>query len=414
MRKKAVKKKAAIVGGGAAGFFAAIRLAELQPDVEVTIFEKSNQLLSKVKVSGGGRCNVTHACFDPRELVKFYPRGSRELMGPFNRFAPGDTISWFDDRGVTLKTEEDGRMFPITDSSQTIITTFLNEAHEKNIIVRTQSGVIALETIHDQWKVTLQDETVALFDVVMIATGSSPAVWQLLQSLGLKMVEPVPSLFTFNIKDRFLYELAGISVEQVSIHIPGTKLKAEGPLLFTHWGMSGPAILKLSAWGARILKELRYDFPLSICFLTDESDESLTELLKSIRHAEAKKQVSSFSPIAALSKRHWNYLLQRAGIDLKSNWADLSNKDVLQLMNELLRGNYRVQGKSTFKDEFVTCGGVALEEINFKTYEALRLPGLYFGGEVIDIDAITGGFNFQHAWTSGWIAAEAMSERLSK
>ncbi|MBK9321154.1 MAG: NAD(P)/FAD-dependent oxidoreductase [Bacteroidetes bacterium] len=414
MRKKALKKRAAIVGGGAAGFFAAIRLAELQPEVEVTIFEKSNHVLSKVKVSGGGRCNVTHACFDPRELVKFYPRGRKELMGPFHKFAPGDTIAWFNDRGVELKTEDDGRMFPITDSSQTIINTFLNEARENNIIIKMQCGIAGLRFINDQWEILFHDETTAHFDVIIMATGSSSSVWQQLKSLGLKIVEPVPSLFTFNIKDRFLYELAGISVEHVSIHIPGTKLKAVGPLLFTHWGMSGPAILKLSAWGARILKELHYNFPISVSYLSEEDDASLSEKLKHIRHSESKKQVSTFSPFAAISKRHWNYLLQRASIASKLNWADLSNKNLNQLMIELLHGQYLVQGKSTFKDEFVTCGGVALEEINFKTYEANRFQGLYFGGEIIDIDAITGGFNFQHAWTSGWIAGEAMSERLSK
>lgn len=412
MSEARFKNKAAIIGGGAAGFFAAIRLAELHPDARISIFEKSHQLLSKVRVSGGGRCNVTHSCFDIRELVKNYPRGSKQLMGPFSRFAPGDTISWFYDRGVALKTEEDGRMFPESDSSETIINTFLDEAERNKVNILTQCGLTAIEATEKKWKLEFSDGSRDIFDVVMIAAGSSDALWKLLSVAGLKIVPPVPSLFTFNVKDKALQELLGISVSKTQLHIPGTKLKAEGPLLITHWGLSGPAILKLSAWGARELREMNYTFKISISFLTDEKDESLTEQLKAMRLSDSKKQAGSFSPFSTISKRLWNYLLQKAGISLQLNWADLSNKQLQALSKELLQGQYQVQGKSTFKDEFVTCGGVDLNEIDFKTYEAKRFPGLFFGGEVINVDAITGGFNFQHAWTSAWIAAEAMHQKL--
>ena len=410
MRDNKKARKAAIIGGGAAGFFAALHLAEIDPHCEVHIFEKSTQLLSKVKVSGGGRCNVTHACFDNRTLVQFYPRGSKQLSSPFKQFSPIDTIEWFKERGVMLKTEEDGRMFPVTDSSQTIINCFLEEAQRLGVRIHTQQGVSSFIQENNQWKINFSDQSQFVADALLIATGSSELIWNQLKSLGIKIEEPAPSLFTFNVKDMNLQELSGTSVEHTSLKIQGTKLKTEGPLLITHWGMSGPAILKLSAWGALDLKALSYNFTLSISYLPAENDQSLMYFLKNLRSKESRKQVNSFSPFDEISKRLWNYLLGKSDITQQINWADLSNKDLQRLVDELLHGQYKVNGKSIFKDEFVTCGGVSLDEINFKTYESKKYPGLFFAGEVINVDAVTGGFNFQHAWTSGWIAAEGISK----
>ena len=413
MRDNKKARKAAIIGGGAAGFFAALHLAEIDPYCEVHVFEKSTQLLSKVKVSGGGRCNVTHACFDNRTLVQFYPRGSKQLSSPFKEFSPIDTIAWFKERGVTLKTEADGRMFPVTDSSQTIINCFLEEAQRLGVRIHTQQGVSSFVQENNQWKITFSDQSQFVADALLIATGSSELIWNQLKSLGIKIEEPAPSLFTFNVKDMNLHELSGTSVEHTSLKIQGTKLKTEGPLLITHWGMSGPAILKLSAWGALDLKALNYNFTLSISFLPAENDQSLMDFLKNLRSKESRKQVNSFSPFDEISKRLWNYLLGKSDITQQLNWADLSNKDLQRLVEELLHGQYKVNGKSTFKDEFVTCGGVSLDEINFKTYESKKYTGLFFAGEVINVDAVTGGFNFQHAWTSGWIAAEGIGKLVS-
>jgi predicted Rossmann fold flavoprotein len=410
MRDNKKVRKAAIIGGGAAGFFAALHLAEIDPYCEVHVFEKSTQLLSKVKVSGGGRCNVTHACFDNRTLVQFYPRGSKQLASPFKQFSPIDTIAWFKERGVTLKTEADGRMFPVTDSSQTIINCFLEEAQRLGVRIHTQQGVSSFVQENNQWKITFSDQSQFVADALLIATGSSELIWNQIKSLGIKIEEPAPSLFTFNVKDMNLHELSGISVEHTSLKIQGTKLKTEGPLLITHWGMSGPAILKLSAWGALDLKALNYNFSLSVSFLPAENDQSLMDFLKNLRSKESRKQVNSFSPFDEISKRLWNYLLGKSDITQQINWADLSNKDLQRLVDELLHGQYKVNGKSIFKDEFVTCGGVSLDEINFKTYESKKYPGLFFAGEVINVDAVTGGFNFQHAWTSGWIASEGIGE----
>ncbi len=413
MRDNKKARKAAIIGGGAAGFFAALHLAEIDPYCEVHVFEKSTQLLSKVKVSGGGRCNVTHACFDNRTLVQFYPRGSKQLSSPFKEFSPIDTIAWFKERGVTLKTEADGRMFPVTDSSQTIINCFLEEAQRLGVRIHTQQGVSSFVQENNLWKITFSDQSQFVADALLIATGSSELIWNQLKSLGIKIEEPAPSLFTFNVKDMNLHELSGTSVEHTSLKIQGTKLKTEGPLLITHWGMSGPAILKLSAWGALDLKALNYNFTLSISFLPAENDQSLMDFLKNLRSKESRKQVNSFSPFDEISKRLWNYLLGKSDITQQLNWADLSNKDLQRLVEELLHGQYKVNGKSTFKDEFVTCGGVSLDEINFKTYESKKYTGLFFAGEVINVDAVTGGFNFQHAWTSGWIAAEGIGKLVS-
>lgn len=406
------KKKVAIIGGGAAGFFAAIELATLRPDLQIDIYEKSQQVLSKVKISGGGRCNVTHACFDPKELVTYYPRGKKELRGPFSKFGPGDTIQWFEQRGVELKTESDGRMFPITDSSQTIIDTFMDEVERLKIRVHLQKGLTGLSQKNNEWQLQFSDNTAVSASAVLIASGSSSMIWELLSGLGLEIIPPVPSLFTFHVRDKKLQALSGLSVEFINAAIVDSTIETEGPVLITHWGFSGPAILKLSAWGARILKDKDYKFSLTLDYLPARTEEALIHELKELRKTESRKQVNTFSPYHELPKRLWNYLTLRSGIPDELNWADLSNTHLQRLVQELKNGMYEVSGKSTFKDEFVTCGGVALSEIDFKTYSSSRIPGLFFGGEVIDVDAVTGGFNFQHAWTSGHLAAKGIDAYL--
>lgn len=407
-----MRKKVAIIGGGASGFFAAIELAILRPDLQIDIYEKSQQVLSKVKVSGGGRCNVTHACFDPKELVSYYPRGKKELRGPFSKFGPGDTINWFEQRDVELKTEIDGRMFPVTDSSQTIIDTFLNEVERLKIRVHLQKGLTGLCRKNDEWQLQFSDNTEVTVAAVLIATGSSSMIWELLSGLGLEIIPPVPSLFTFHVRDKRLQALSGLSVEFINAAIVDSSIETEGPILITHWGFSGPAILKLSAWGARFLKERDYKFSLLLDFLPAIKEEILLDDLKEYRKTESRKKINTFSPFQEIPKRLWNYLTERTGIQEELNWADLSNSQIQALVQQLKNGCYEVSGKSTFKDEFVTCGGVALTEIDFKTYSSQRLTGLYFGGEVIDVDAVTGGFNFQHAWTSGHLAAKGIAGYL--
>jgi predicted Rossmann fold flavoprotein len=407
-----MRKKVAIIGGGASGFFAAIELAILRPDLQIDIYEKSQQVLSKVKVSGGGRCNVTHACFDPKELVSYYPRGKKELRGPFSKFGPGDTINWFEQRDVELKTEIDGRMFPVTDSSQTIIDTFLNEVERLKIRIHLQKGLTGLSHKNDSWQLQFSDNTEVTVAAVLIATGSSSMIWELLSGLGLEIIPPVPSLFTFHVRDKRLQALSGLSVEFINAAIVDSSIETEGPILITHWGFSGPAILKLSAWGARFLKERDYKFSLLLDFLPAIKEEILLDDLKEYRKTESRKKINTFSPFQEIPKRLWNYLTERTGIQEELNWADLSNAQIQALVQQLKNGVYEVSGKSTFKDEFVTCGGVALTEIDFKTYGSQRLTGLYFGGEVIDVDAVTGGFNFQHAWTSGHLAAKGIAGYL--
>lgn len=392
-----------IIGGGAAGFFAAITIAEKNPDFKIAILERGKEVLTKVKVSGGGRCNVTHACFVPNELVKFYPRGERELKGPFNQFCSGDTIEWFEKRGVQLKIEEDGRMFPVTDSSQTIIDCFLNEIKKLKIDVLTGKSVKSFFAARDYWKIETNSEVFACKKIV-ITTGSNTKIWELLNELGHTIIEPVPSLFTFNIKDERIKNLMGVSAH-VSIKIKGTSLKSSGPLLITHWGMSGPAILRLSAWGAKILFDLNYKFQLQINWLNDLNFEEALEELQSLKEENIKKQVDKFCPFT-FPKRLWESLLEASGITLNSKWADLSKKQLVNLAEQLTNGIFNVNGKSTFKDEFVTAGGIDLKEVNFKTMESKLLPNLYFAGEVLNIDAITGGFNFQNAWTTAYIAAQ--------
>ncbi len=403
-------KRIVIIGGGAAGFFAAIRCAETDRDAEVVILERGKEALGKVKVSGGGRCNVTHACFDAAELIKRYPRGGRELLGPFHRFGCADTVAWFEQRGVRTKTEADGRMFPVTDNSQTIMDCLWDAARKAGVKVFLQQRVDRIAPPSDQqpaWTIHTKDQTLYA-DKLMLATGSSTAVWEWLRELGHTIVPPVPSLFTFNIKDPRILGLEGISVPNAFTAVEGEKLNDAGPLLITHWGMSGPAILRLSAYGARLLADRNYDFHLLVNW-TGQSPDAVKTALENCRKTEARKQVLPH-PILGLPSRLWRSLVTAANILPEIKWADLNKLQFQALHTELSAGRFRVSGKSTFKEEFVTAGGVSLREVNFKTFESKLLPGLYFAGEVLDIDAVTGGFNFQAAWTGGWIVGEAMGD----
>lgn len=399
--------KIIIIGGGAAGFFAAITAAEANPSADVSILERGKDVLQKVKISGGGRCNVTHACFLPSELVKNYPRGEKALLGPFMRFSARDTIDWFAQRGVKLKTEDDGRMFPTTNNSQTIVDSLERAAEVANVKILRGYRVEDLEQMGNQWLVKTNRQSFTA-DKVLIAAGSSTAVWDLLKKLGHTIIEPVPSLFTFNIKDKRIDGLAGLSVPLATIQVEGTKLKTQGPLLITHWGMSGPAILKLSAWGARHLHDAKYEFNIRINWTGQfNAEEVKIELTDNFKTKYLKKQIDK-TPQYNISTRLWQRFLEAANIPETMIWADISKKQIQNLAEQLTQSTYEVKGKSTFKDEFVTAGGVKLDEVNFKTFESKRLLNLYFAGEILDIDAITGGFNFQAAWTGGWIAGEAM------
>lgn len=401
-----------VIGGGAAGFFAAITSAE-KADTQVFLYEATPHLLSKVKISGGGRCNVTHACFEPEQLVKNYPRGGRELLGAFHRFQPRDTLAWFNTRGVETKTEEDGRMFPTSDNSESIVNA-LTEAAEKNRVkILTQRGVKGIKYIDDKFEVSLNSGETELFDKVIIATGGNKSSGGLAiaESFGHTVIPPVPSLFTFHIQDNRLADLTGLSVEKVKVKACGTKLITEGPLLLTHWGMSGPAILKLSAWGARQFAECNYNFSIEINWVPEFSQTTLSKKLNEVRIAEARKQIATFSPLP-IPQRLWERLLIGAEINPTTPWAHINNQQLDKLYKQLTQAEFTVTGKSMFKDEFVTCGGVKLSEINFKTMESRKQPGLFFAGEVLDIDGVTGGFNFQNAWTTGWLAGQAASESV--
>lgn len=401
-----------VIGGGAAGFFGAIRLAELLPEARITILEAGKEVLGKVRISGGGRCNVTHACFDPRELVKNYPRGQKELRGPFHRFAPGDTMGWFEDRGVPLKIEEDNRIFPVSNQSESIVHCLQEQAKSKGIEVILRERMAQLyppESPHQRWKILCQSGNAYYADRLLLATGSNRRVWDLIAHLGHSIVPPVPSLFTFNIKDERIQHLPGLSVPNGQIKILDTSFEANGPILITHWGLSGPTVLKLSAWAARELEGFDYNFLVRINWNAKLSLESVREQLKNLRTAQPKKLLRSQASFD-LPNRLWQSLLLAASAPEQLRWAELSNKQLDSLAQQITQCTLPVNGKSTFKDEFVTAGGVDLKEINFKTYESRIHHGLYFAGEVLDIDAVTGGFNFQAAWTGGWIAAEAIAE----
>jgi hypothetical protein len=394
-----------IVGGGAAGFFAAVTLAEKNPELTIAILERGKEVLTKVSVSGGGRCNVTHAVFVPNDLVKFYPRGEKELRSPFHQFCTGDTIEWFENHGVELKIEDDGRMFPVTDSSQTIIDCFLTVAKKFKVEVLIGHSVQSLFQAENSWKVETHQQTFRCKNLVL-TTGSNPKIWEMLQNLGHTIVPPVPSLFTFNIKDSRIKDLMGVSA-LASVKVQNSKLASSGPLLITHWGMSGPGILRLSAWGARELNDKNYQFILEVNWLYEMTLEEIESQLKNLKMSQAKKVVGKKSPFE-FPNRLWESLVLAAGISADTKWADLSKLQLQNLTNQLGAGNFQVNGKSTFKEEFVTAGGINLKEVNFKTMESKLFPNLYFAGEILNVDAITGGFNFQHAWTSGFIVSESI------
>ena len=399
----------AVLGGGAAGFFAAITCAEkLGKDGSVTLFEATPHLLAKVRISGGGRCNVTHSCFEPAELVKKYPRGGRELLGAFHRFQPQDTIEWFASRGVATKTEEDGRMFPTTDDSATIVDCLMSAAARAGVSIRLSTAVRSAVKQGATFQLTLGTGTVEEFGRVIVATGGNKASGGLAiaESFGHAIVPPVPSLFTFHITDSRLTDLSGISVENAGVTAPGTKLKTDGPVLITHAGLSGPGILKLSAWGARDFAEKNYAFPVALNWVPPHTRDSLIKALSVVREQNARKQVTTFSPVA-MPQRLWERFVIAAGIPTTTPWAHVSNPALQALAGQLTGAEFKVDGKSMFKDEFVTCGGVKLSEVDFKTMESRKTPGLHFAGEVLDIDGVTGGFNFQNAWTTGYLAGTA-------
>jgi predicted Rossmann fold flavoprotein len=401
-----VKRKVIVIGGGAAGFFSAITCAQASKDVEVTLYEKTSKLLSKVAVSGGGRCNVTHACFENKILSASYPRGEKQLKSAFSRFTTTDTINWFESRGVKLKTEEDGRMFPKTDKSETIIDCLLKEAKKAKVTVQTEVGVKEIKPKFDAgFHVELSNGEHLECDKIIIATGGSPKLegFEWLKKLGHQIVEPVPSLFTFNIPDNPIVELQGISVNPAKVKIADTKMEFVGPLLITHWGLSGPAVLKLSSFCARSLAEKEYDFKVQICWLNNKKEDALRQELFNIKAANPTKQIGNLLPVV-LPKRLIEFILGKCGINPDKRWADVTKEEIQLMQEHFLYDTYHVQGKTTFKEEFVTCGGVNLDDVDFKTMESKRCKGLHFAGEVLDIDGITGGFNFQAAWTTGFIA----------
>jgi len=400
-------KDVIIVGGGAAGFFAAINIAEQNTNLKVAILERGAAGLAKVKVSGGGRCNVTHAEFIPQELIQNYPRGEKELLGPFHQFMTGDTIEWFEKRGVELKIEGDGRMFPVSNSSQTIIDCFLNEAEKHQVEVLYNHSVKSFLLEYEGFQIETS-KGCFLSKKIIIATGSNPKIWKLLENLGHTISQPVPSLFTFNIKDERIQDISGVVAKTVEVKVLGTDLCSEGPLLITHWGLSAPSILKLSAYGALELAKRDYKFQIEVNFIK-QSFEGCLNILKMLKYDLAKKTVFKSTQFE-LPKRLWHKLVLASNMDEETRWADLNKLQLETLVSQLTQAIFNVDGKSTFKEEFVTAGGVNLKEINFKTFESKIVKNLYFAGEVLNIDAVTGGFNFQNAWTGAFIAAQNISK----
>lgn len=417
-------RQIAVIGGGAAGFFAAIAAAEADPAARVTLYEATAHPLAKVRVSGGGRCNVTHACFEPRELARRYPRGGRELLGAFSRWQPRDTVEWFAARGVTLKTEADGRMFPVTDDSATIVDCLLGAARKAGVVVRTQCGLKSAEVergvpgalepaapasgAHARFRLSLTTGETAAADRLVLATGGnkSNAGFTIAAAFGHPIEPPVPSLFTFHVADPRLHGLAGVSVEDAATAVPGTKLRERGPLLITHWGLSGPAVLKLSAWGARTLHDVGYRFELRVNWAPTHNPETAHTVLADARARNPRKQVATWCPFG-LPLRLWERLVVAAGLAADTPWTVVGNAALRGLAAQVVEADFTVDGKSMFKEEFVTCGGVRLAEVDFKTMGSRLVPGLHFAGEVLDVDGVTGGFNFQAAWTTGWLAGRA-------
>jgi len=404
-----------IIGGGPAGFFGAIFAAKSNPKAQITILEATQQPLEKVLLSGGGRCNVTHSCFEPSELVRNYPRGFKELIGPFNSFQPRNTVGWFNKQGVRLKTEEDGRIFPVTDSSSTIVDCLLQAARDAGITIKLASRVqqITCEQTSKSravFVVELIEGAIEKYDRVLIATGSSHQGHNFAASLGHTIVPPVPSLFTFKIADTSLRELSGISFEDVQLTLYDKEIKLltqRGPMLITHWGLSGPAVLKLSAWGARLLHERHYHADLRINFFPDISRDEVVKQLRTYKDAHGRRRIVTECPFE-LPKRYWNRIMQCATIPDDLIWSHITKEQLASICTEVSSAPFAVSGKGIFKEEFVTCGGVALNEVDFRTMQSKVCPGLFFAGEVLDIDGITGGFNFQSAWTTGWIAGQKM------
>ena len=398
------KKKIVIVGGGAAGFFCAANLDENK--YYVTILEQNSDVLQKVKISGGGRCNVSHACFDPRELVQFYPRGNKELLSVFHQFQSGDTMGWFEERGVPLKIENDNRIFPESNSSQTIIDTMVNEVRRKNFEVKTQTVVSEIAKVEETYVIKTSTGEYAA-DFVVFATGSSPKSLKLIKNLGHQIVEAVPSLFTFNIKNDTLKDLMGTSFMHAEVSIPKLKMEESGPMLITHWGLSGPAILKISAWKARELAALKYQFDIHVNFLGIHLEDAET-IFKNFRKENPKKTIGK-SKILEVTTRFWHRILWLSKVDLEKNISSISSKELQNILGNLCNNVMKVSGKSTYKDEFVTAGGVELKEINFKNMSSKILENFYLAGEVLNIDAVTGGFNFQACWSEGWIIAQDLN-----
>ncbi|PQA94640.1 flavoprotein [Chryseobacterium shigense] len=397
-------KQIIIIGGGAAGFFCASNLDEKK--YNITILEQNSDVLQKVKISGGGRCNVTHACFDPRELVQFYPRGNKELLSVFTKFQPGDTMEWFDQRNVPLKIENDNRTFPESNSSQTIINTFLNEIQKKNVEVKTKCSVKAIEKQDEKYLVrtSLGDFEA---DYIVYTTGSSPKSLKIVETLGHKIIDLVPSLFTFNIKDELLQDIPGTSFENAEISIPSLKTEESGPLLITHWGLSGPAVLKISAWEALSLSKLKYNFEIEVNFISRSIDEA-EESFQNFKQSNPKKTIGQ-AKIFDITNRFWQKIVSVSKVDLNKQISNISGKEMQMILENLCKKKLKVSGKSTFKDEFVTAGGVDLKEINFKNMSSKLLSNFYIAGEVLNIDAVTGGFNFQACWSEGWLIAQDLN-----
>lgn len=400
-----------IIGAGAAGIFAAANLSAKHPRVLVTVLEKSPKLLSKVKVSGGGRCNVTNSCKEPHQLIKFYPRSNKKLAQAFAQFGTEDTVRWFEERGVKLKTEADGRIFPVTDNSQTIIDCLLAACERNGIKILPRTGVEQIIRQEDGFALVTGSGDTIQGDQILVATGggNKAEAYHWLEKLGHSIAPPVPSLFTFNLKDKAITELAGVSVPDVKVKIAGTKLEQKGPILITHWGLSGPVVLRTSAWGARILHDQNYNYRVLINWLAELKEPEARKSLEAYKAKHPKQKIIS-NPLFSLPKRLWEFLCAKAGIGEATLWNNYSGKSYNRLINILVSDEYEACGKTTFKEEFVTCGGIPLSEVNLQTMESRICPGLYFAGEVLDIDGITGGFNFQAAWTTGWLAAQAMAK----
>ncbi|MFT3911130.1 MAG: NAD(P)/FAD-dependent oxidoreductase [Ferruginibacter sp.] len=410
-------KKLVVIGGGAAGFFCAVNAARLCPGLSVTIIEKSSKLLSKVKISGGGRCNVTHDCDSITEMIKKYPRGATFLKKAFHHFFTTDTIKWFNERGVALKTEADGRMFPVTNDSQTIIDCLLHEANKYKVEILMNAEVAGIgnrqSAIESGFELLLKNNKTLSADYVCVASGGYPksSQFEWLTKLGHTIETPVPSLFTFNTPKNSITELMGISVENVSVKIMGTKLQQDGPLLITHWGMSGPAVLKLSAWAARELAEKNYEYNVLINWLPAYNENSLKDKMQQIRFDIASQKIYNRNPFG-LPARLWEYFLQQCTVAAEMRWADLPAKEQNKIIKILCSQEFAVKGKTTFKEEFVTAGGVKLDEIDVNTMQSKILPGLFFAGEIINVDGVTGGFNFQNAWTTAWVAANGIEKSI--